>query len=263
MDRFSGNPGAPVIFVSDWFITAREDWRGQIGFFTSRFNCCFFTLSGHESAPTDDSDVGTSMLKANLNRLEILLKRHRDRSLLVAHGMGALPSLMLADENRDRIAAIVLIAPRISATDSARKTGIPLHMSHLLLRLSVLWRDPLGEKGWSERKKRLKTLHPARARRYIEEWKEIDLLPLLYRLEIPVLIIVGEQDPVSRVVDSETLNEILPLSRLIRYGHLGHSPQREEPETINQTMFDFLEAQESRWKRSLRNLRAWIRRFVN
>jgi len=62
----------------------------------------------------------------------------------------------------------------------------------------------------------------------------------LRRVDIPLLIMACDHDPLNQNDWDEKLQAIVPGSEAYRFHHSAHEPQIEEPETFNQILTDFL-----------------------
>lgn len=74
------------------------------------------------------------------------------------------------------------------------------------------------------------------------EQQSMDLRPGLARVQCPVLLLAGEQDPVTPIEDAEEIAAALPaeLLRFVRFPGVGHGPWRDDPETTARVLRDFI-----------------------
>ncbi len=66
-----------------------------------------------------------------------------------------------------------------------------------------------------------------------------DLLP---RIQVPVLVVAGEEDPVVPVESAQTMVAALPHARLLILPRCGHTPSLEVPGALAQGLVTFLDA---------------------
>jgi 3-oxoadipate enol-lactonase len=59
-------------------------------------------------------------------------------------------------------------------------------------------------------------------------------------MDVPALVIVGEEDVLTPPSESEELSVLLPLSRLVRIPRAGHLTPMEKPREFNEELFVFL-----------------------
>ncbi|WP_330289309.1 alpha/beta fold hydrolase [Streptomyces sp. NBC_00576] len=67
-----------------------------------------------------------------------------------------------------------------------------------------------------------------------------DYRPLLTRLTVPVLVVVGADDEFTPVSDAEAMHAALPDSTLHVIEHSAHMPNLERPAEFNKALADFL-----------------------
>jgi len=66
--------------------------------------------------------------------------------------------------------------------------------------------------------------------------------PVLAGLEIPALIVVGDEDPFTTRDDAEQMRHLLRHSRLVWLPGVGHMPNLERPAEFNAALLTFLRA---------------------
>ncbi|MGW1714457.1 alpha/beta fold hydrolase [Streptomyces sp. NPDC002156] len=69
-----------------------------------------------------------------------------------------------------------------------------------------------------------------------------DYRPLLTRLTVPALVVVGADDEFTPVADAEAMHAALPDSTLQVIEHAAHMPNLERPTEFNRALADFLAA---------------------
>ena len=67
-----------------------------------------------------------------------------------------------------------------------------------------------------------------------------DYLPLLPRIGVPVLIVVGAEDAFTPVGDAERMHAAIPGSRLEVVERAGHMPNLEQEDLFNQRLESWL-----------------------
>jgi pimeloyl-ACP methyl ester carboxylesterase len=68
-----------------------------------------------------------------------------------------------------------------------------------------------------------------------------DSRPTLATIDVPVLVVVGDDDRLTPPADSEAMAEALPRSRLVRVPDAGHLLVLEQPEAVAGELVRFLE----------------------
>jgi 3-oxoadipate enol-lactonase len=69
----------------------------------------------------------------------------------------------------------------------------------------------------------------------------VDSRPTLPTLDVPVLVLVGEEDRLTPPSDSEAMVAVLPDARFSRIAGAGHLAPLERPEVVAGLLVDFLE----------------------
>jgi len=67
-----------------------------------------------------------------------------------------------------------------------------------------------------------------------------DQTPLLAKISVPALILVGAEDAITPVADSEKMNQAIADSRLVVLANAGHVSNLERTEKFNEALLDFL-----------------------
>jgi pimeloyl-ACP methyl ester carboxylesterase len=67
-----------------------------------------------------------------------------------------------------------------------------------------------------------------------------DYLPLLPKLDLPTLIVVGEHDQFTPVADAELIHREIRGSQLVVLEEAGHITSMEQPERFNAALAEFL-----------------------
>jgi proline iminopeptidase len=76
------------------------------------------------------------------------------------------------------------------------------------------------------------------------EQQTMNLLPGLARVQCPVLVLAGTEDPVTPLEDAQDIAAAIPApwGRLVTIADAGHGTWRDQPEAAMQTMRDFITA---------------------
>src|SRR5215510_7995789 len=67
-----------------------------------------------------------------------------------------------------------------------------------------------------------------------------DQTPLLPKISIPTLILVGAEDAITPVADSEKMNQAIAGSHLVVLENAGHVSNLERTDQFNEALLDFL-----------------------
>jgi 3-oxoadipate enol-lactonase len=258
----AGVGGRPLLLVHG-FTGAKEDFRDWLDPLAERgWHAVAPDLRGHGSSdqPSQESEYSLEVFAADLAALVDQLEW--PRYVLLGHSMGGmiaqvialspwgrrLDGLVLMDTGHARVDGIDRGIVELGI-DIVRGTG----MQGLLDVLAQLGdAKPLSSAAdqrlraerpeyVAEGERKLLASSPAM---WVAMTKELldrpDLLPGLERLNLPTLVIVGEQDT-PFLEPSRRMAEVIPGARLEVVAGGGHSPQVESPEAWWKALTGFLD----------------------
>lgn len=257
--------GTPLVFVHE-FAGDHESWHPQVRFFARRYRTITYNARGYppSEVPEDPAaysqDQAVEDLKGILDHLEIprahicglsmggyatllfgLAYPARARSLTVA-GCGYGSGGNRADFRRD----VEQVVRRFEEKGMARVADF---YTRGPTRVQFIEKDP---KGWQEfynqfaaqsSKGHALTLRGVQLTRP----SVFELEPRLERLEVPTLIIAGDEDDPC-LEPGLFMKRKIPSAGLLVIPKSGHTINLEEPEAFNRGVLDFITAVESgRW----------------
>ncbi len=205
--------------------------------------------AGYETALPDlpGPEAGRSLAEWS----ERLLRVFDGSFVAVGSSMGGYVAFDLWRRARERIDALVLVGTRAGAdTDEARRardenirileeSGVPALWE--LLRPKLFSPDAAPDVVASAREIALEQ-GPTRLAAALAAIRDRpDSTPLLAAIDVPVLVVTGEQDALIPPTESEALANALPNARLVRIAHAGHLPPLERPDDFNRALLSFLE----------------------
>lgn len=169
----------------------------------------------------------------------------------VGSSMGGYLAFELWRQARDRIAAMVLVGTRATPDSTEQR----LARDDSIRLLGEAGREPFWEElaprvfgpdpcpAVVERARELALEQPITALVTVQETirDRPDSRPTLAEIDVPVLVLVGEEDGLTPVADSEAMVAALPSGRLARIPGAGHLVALELPEAVAERVVDFLE----------------------
>jgi pimeloyl-ACP methyl ester carboxylesterase len=72
------------------------------------------------------------------------------------------------------------------------------------------------------------------------EYRDWNILPCLSAVRCPVLAIQGEEDEYATLRQIEVIAEQVPATQLLKLPHCGHSPQRDQEDTVLAALSEFI-----------------------
>lgn len=152
-----------------------------------------------------------------------------DRVILVGHSMGGIVSMATALAHPERVAGLVLIG-----TASQCSAKIAAWYERIATAGERDGAEGLARAIYGERSRRRIRGNPAgiaEVTRMLVSLYEDPLTPQLGAIDCPVLLVVGDKDPMGPAA-STILAEALPRAELVVVPECGHWVQVEEPEAL-------------------------------
>jgi pimeloyl-ACP methyl ester carboxylesterase len=151
---------------------------------------------------------------------------------LVGHSDGGSIALIHAARHPGRIAGVIAIAPHIMVEDlsvaSIERARDAYRTTDLRERLARYHADPDSAfRGWND-----VWLSP--------EFRDWSIEAMLDGLRCPVLAIQGADDEYGTLAQIEGIRRRAPQTELVVLDACGHSPQRDRPEALTQSIVDFI-----------------------
>jgi pimeloyl-ACP methyl ester carboxylesterase len=232
-------------------------WRENIDPLSRHYRVLAPDLPGHgRTPPTLVADFRLETLTRELLRL---LDHHGvTRAALAGNSLGGSLTLLLARECPERFPALVLLAPA-AALDRPPWFFYPLRLPGLGLAIAALlgpWTARAGLRLAYFRKELITPevvagyavtfrhlAHRLALRRLVcqvDPWPLSQVEALLSQIRQPVCLIWGERDRILPKSQALWLKERLPQAELHLLPDVGHAPQEEAPELVNEIIIAFL-----------------------
>jgi pimeloyl-ACP methyl ester carboxylesterase len=250
--------GVPIVFVHE-FAGDHRSWEPQVRFFARRHRCIAYAARGYPPSDVPEGVERYSQNRAAADIRAVLDSVGIDRAHVVGLSMGAFATLHLGLDHPERALSLVLAGIgygaektreaefRHGAEEAARgfettgsKAFAEVYGSSAA-RVQYEAKDP---RGWREFVDQLgehsaqgaaNTMRGVQARRP----SLYDLEDQLRRLELPTLIVAGDEDDNS-LQPSLFLKLTIPASGLLVLPKTGHTINLEEPDLFNRAVADFL-----------------------
>lgn len=247
----AGDPSAPPVLLLHGFPTSSHLWRGLVPLLAPAMRVIAPDLLG-----AGDSDRPAEVplgLAAHVGYVrELLDTLGVERCAVVGHGFGGGIAQLLALEGRAQ--ALVLVDSIVSDAWPSEPTAEVQAVEHLSPELAAVLRAAfdLGMgKRWrlsDEALERYLTSYSGEdgAAAFLRQARAIDGRGLREReaelsaLEVPALILWGEDDPFLPVELAERLNDLLPASSLALLPGCSHFLPEDAPETIGPLVYEYL-----------------------
>lgn len=241
--------GLPVVFLHA-FPLNRTMWEPQIGALVAEARCIpvdFRGFGDSAASPPYTMDRYADDVAAVLDALSI------ERAVVVGLSMGGYVAFALWRRHRARIRGLVLADTRAVADtpDGLEKRREIIRVAETQGSTGVANMQIAGLVGKSTRDKRpdiYDAMHRMMAQGYVEGivgatqamMARPDSTPTLATIDVPTLVVVGEEDAITPRKDAEALHRGIPGSRLEVLQKAGHLSNVERPAAFNTVMSEFL-----------------------
>ncbi len=225
-------------------------WLDQLKGLAHVRRCVAVDLRGFgRSDPADDSSLTAEMLADDLAGLIDFLGA--DRADIVSHSMGGYVALALLDLQPSLFRSLTLIATRANADSLEAKEARDALAGRVLERgrSAVATELTIGMLGKNpSRRARARIRSMIEGTRYETFVAALDGMKgrqdrtlLLSEIDVPTLVIGGEDDFYTSVAATRSMAEQTPAARIVIVSDAGHTPQIEQPDFVNQALFELFE----------------------
>ncbi|HEX5890538.1 MAG TPA: alpha/beta fold hydrolase [Pyrinomonadaceae bacterium] len=242
--------GQPVVLLHGYPFN-RTLWNEQVGALSNSYRVITPDLRGHGES---DASPGAATMNRMAQDVAALLD-HLEISRAVIGGlsMGGYVALAFYKQFPSRVRALILADTRAQAdTEEGKQTrhqqaekalaegmaGIADAMLPKLLTPDTVSKHPEVVKR--VRDMMLKTKPEGAAGALLGMAERDDQTSLLSQISCPTLILVGQEDPITPVQDSEKMHREIEGSRLVVIENASHVSNLERTEQFNEELIRFL-----------------------
>lgn len=242
--------GRPVVFIHGYPFN-RSLWNEQVAALSGGFRVIAPDLRGFGETDASDGPVTMNQMARDvallLNHLGIA------RATIAGLSMGGYVALAFYKQLSARVRALILADTRASAdSEEAKQTreqqaqkaltegmaGIADAMLPKLLTPETVSKRPDVVKRVRDMMLKTKPEGAAAALRGMAARE--DQTELLTKISVPTLILVGVDDAITPVADSEEMHQSIASSRLVVLENAGHVSNLERTDGFNVALSDFL-----------------------
>ena len=242
--------GRPIVLIHGYPFN-RSLWTEQISALSNSYRIIAPDLRGFGDSDASQDPSTMNQLAADV----AALMDHLDiaRATICAVSMGGYVALAFYKQFPSRVRALVLADTRAQAdTEEAKQTreqqaekalsegmaGIADAMLPKLLTPETVSKRPEIVKFVRDMMLQTKPEGAAAALRGMA--KREDQTGLLPKITVPTLILVGAEDAITPVADSEKMHHAIEGSRLVVLDHAGHVSNLERTQQFNDALLEFL-----------------------
>ena len=243
--------GLPVLFVHGYPLN-KSMWDPQVQELSRDYRCITVDLRGHGES---DAPLWYATMDMFANDLAKLLDHlNVPQAVICGFSMGGYVAFAFYRQFRERVRALILADTRpqadtpearqgrFAAAQTAHRQGVGAIADAMVPRLL----SPASVQGRPDLVQRVRAIIESMpvtgiAADLMAMAQRPDSTPLLPEIRCPTLIIVGEEDAITPVADSQLMAERIPGAQLVTIPGAGHLANLEQPEAFNRAVRDFLQ----------------------
>jgi pimeloyl-ACP methyl ester carboxylesterase len=255
--------GVPLIWCHELAGDCRS-WESQVRFFSRRYRVVTFNARGYPPSDVPE-DVDAYTQEKQVDDLHGLMRHLRmEQAIVGGLSMGGSVALNFGLAHPDMARALIVAGTGTGSTDPGPyRKQVAWFAQEIenkgMQALADYARGPTRQqfmrkdaRGWEEFNRMLAGFSPVGCALTLRGFPGrrptvFELEPSLRRLQVPTLIICGDEDDPC-IEPSLLIKRAIPRAGLAFFPRTGHSINLEEPELFNRTVQDFLLAVEAgRW----------------
>jgi 3-oxoadipate enol-lactonase len=243
--------GSPIVFIHGYPFN-RSLWTEQTEALTSRFRVVTPDLRGFGESDASEGPATMNHMAQDVAKLMDHLGI--DQAVITGLSMGGYVALAFVKQFPSRVKALVLADTRAQAdTEEGKQTrfqqaekattegmaGIADAMLPKLLTPETVSKRPEVVKR--VRDMMLKTKPQGAASALLGMAEREDLTEFISTIRVPTMIVVGREDAITPVADSEKMHSKIATSHFVVVENAGHVSNLEQTEQFNFALLKFLE----------------------
>jgi len=244
-----GKPGQPALLFLHAFPFSGEMWKDQMNLFSERFHCMAPDLPGFGGSPLPPHAVTFEY------HVDAVLASIKEPSIWCGLSMGGYLALRMFERAPELCRGLILCDTKAGADGNEAKVkrwdAIRLLQKSRTEFVAAQWKALVGESSRDNTvlKRRFeddigKSLDAGIAAGLVALATRTDSAGVLGKIRVPTLIVVGQEDKVTPVSESELMHKAIAGSRLKVIGKAGHLSHWENPEAFHDALSEFLLAPE-------------------
>ena len=253
--EFNPSAARSVVLIHGLHGSARADWAAQITLLSRYFHVVAIELPGFDDPSALPADYSITHFADVVSRL--VQERVAGPYSLIGHSLGGAIALRIALDSPPRVERLILVSVpgilhRLSYSrevagsrvhrGSGTHSGLAALVEKLSVKLLAMIETISGRSQPSERLLRRMANNPVAMAAL--QLVTHDFGAELAQLDLPVLLLWGEDDQTAPLRIAHTLQARLPNARLQVFPDVGHVPMQQAAEAFNRTVQLFLLRQE-------------------
>lgn len=252
--------GSPILFIHE-FAGDHRSWEPQVRYFSRRHRCITFSARGYPPSSVPSDPAAYSQDRAVEDVLTVLDTANVQQAHVVGLSMGGFAALHLARLHPDRVLSAAIGGVGYGAADDKRpafqveceviarafeEEGAGLVSERYAVgpaRVQFAAKDPKGHAEFQRMLAEHSDLGSANTMRGFQKLRPslYDFVEEFGRMEIPVLVMVGDEDE-GAIEGSLMLKKTISTAGLAMFPKTGHTLNLEEPALFNSLLEQFIAA---------------------
>ena len=243
--------GPAILFVHG-FPLSRGCWRPQIDALRSQYRCIAPDLRGFGASEATPGPVAAVTMDQYADDIAKLVQAlGTGPVVLVGHSMGGYVALAIAGKHPEILRALVLVATRAGqdtpeaaagrrkTAEAVRTTGTQMVIDAMTPKMIAPSNDSKAlldaVRGFMEPASRDGVIGAL-----LGMADRPDATPGLANIDVPTLVVTGEEDAIIDPGESQALEQAIPGARLQVIPDAGHFVALEQPEAFNRELESWL-----------------------
>jgi pimeloyl-ACP methyl ester carboxylesterase len=244
--------GRPVVLLHP-FPADHEFWLPAAQFLESRYRILAPDLRAHGESEAGEGPA--TMEKHASDLVRVLDDAHVGRAIFVGVSIGGYILFEFWRRFRNRVAALALCCTRPQADTPEGRNARLKSADDVLERGPEWFADLMLPKLIGKTTCETRPDLVAGAKRMMLKMSPMDIaqvqhgmaarpdsVPTLKTIDVPTLIVLGEEDPIATMADGELMRQHLAHSRLSVIPKAGHFAAWEQPEGVGKLLRQFVES---------------------
>lgn len=255
----AGN-GTPIVFVHE-FAGDHRSFEPQIRFFSRSNRCVVFAARGYPPSDIPKRAEAYSQDIARADVLSIMDALEVEKAHIVGHSMGAYTALHIAIRHSERCLSVAAIGCGWGSRPGEREQAVALcaeiaemfenepmgqaaaRYARFPMRKTFEAKDPRGFAEFERQLAEHSGIGSALTMLNVQQKRPTlwELEPELSRLDVPLLVIVGDEDHPC-LEGSIFLKRTVPTAALVVIPRSSHTVTLEEPSRVNEALAELFGA---------------------
>ena len=246
-----GHRGYPLLLVHG-FPLNHSQWQRQIDYFSDHCRVIAPDLRGFGGSDVTPGTVTMEQMADDLNNLLTELQVH-EKVIFCGLSMGGYVGWQFWRKYRERVLAMILCDTRTARDTPEGAAGRRQLAARLLAEGAEVAADAMLPKLFAPETRQKHPYLIERVRQMIVNNQPAglaaalegmavrgDAWDILHSIDVPSLVIVGEQDELTTVDEMRRMANAIPGAAWVSVPHAGHLAPLENPAVVNEAIAEFI-----------------------